>query len=118
VSPTLRDPATPPRWVGIKAWETGFCVNTVEAKAQNLPIPTSFSDLIKPEYKGRIVMPNPASSGTGFLTVSAILQTTGEKQGWDYLYKLHENIAQYTHSGSKPCKMAGAGALFLSEHTS
>lgn len=109
VNANMRDPSNPPKWVGIKAWETGFCVNTIEAKAQNLPIPTSFSDLIKPEYKGKIVMPNPASSGTGFLTVSAILQMMGEKQGWEFLDKLHENIAQYTHSGSKPCKMAGAG---------
>jgi iron(III) transport system substrate-binding protein len=109
VNATLRDPANPPHWVGIKAWETGFCVNTVEAKAQNLPIPTSFADLVKPEYKGKIVMPNPASSGTGFLTVSAILQMMGEKNGWEYLDRLHQNIAQYTHSGSKPCKMAGAG---------
>lgn len=109
VKETMRDPANPPHWVGIKAWETGFCVNTVEAKQQNLAIPGSLADLVKPEYKGKIVMPNPASSGTGFLTVSAILQTMGEKKGWEYLDKLHENIAQYTHSGSKPCKMAGTG---------
>lgn len=109
VNSTFRDAANPPHWVGIKAWETGFCVNTVEAKAQNLPIPTSFADLVKPDYKGKIVMPNPASSGTGFLTVSAILQMMGEKKGWEFLDRLHENIAQYTHSGSKPCKMAGAG---------
>lgn len=54
-------------------------------------------------------MPNPASSGTGFLSVSAILQMMGEEEGWDYLDALHANIAQYTHSGSKPCRMAGAG---------
>jgi len=109
VNPSMKDSSAPPRWVGIKAWETGFCVNTVEAKSQNLAIPKSLADLAKPLYKGKIVMPNPASSGTGFLTVSAILQMMGERQGWEYLDKLHENIAQYTHSGSKPCKMAGAG---------
>ncbi len=54
-------------------------------------------------------MPNPASSGTGFLTVSAILQIMGKEKGWDYLDQLHENIAMYTHSGSKPAKMAGKG---------
>lgn len=109
VNPILRDPANPPRWVGIKVWETGLCVNTVEARQQNLTMPGSLDDLVKPEYKGKIVMPNPASSGTGFLTVSSILQLKGEKAGWEYLDKLHENIAQYTHSGSKPCKMAGTG---------
>ncbi|NMC50593.1 MAG: putative 2-aminoethylphosphonate ABC transporter substrate-binding protein [Desulfovibrio sp.] len=109
VAAQFRDPATPPHWVGIKAWETGFCVNTVESEKQKLPIPKTMADLAKPEYKGKLVMPNPASSGTGFLTVSAILQTMGEEKGWQFLDKLHDNIALYTHSGSKPCKMAGAG---------
>jgi iron(III) transport system substrate-binding protein len=105
----MRDTNTPPHWVGIKAWETGFCVNTVEAEAMKLPIPQSYEDLLNPIYKGQIAMPNPASSGTGFLTVSAILQLMGEEKGWAYLDKLHANIASYTHSGSKPCKMAGSG---------
>lgn len=109
VKPLMRDSKKTPHWVGIKAWETGFCVNTVEAQESKLPLPASYADLLKPEYKGHVVMPNPASSGTGFLTVSAILQLMGEKKGWEYLDKLHENIAAYTHSGSKPCKMAGAG---------
>ena len=111
IKPFMRDSANPPSWVGIKAWQTGFCVNTFEMKKLKLPIPTSFADLLKPEYKGYITMPNPASSGTGFLTVSAILQMKGESQGWEYLDKLHANIASYTHSGSKPCKMAGAGEV-------
>ncbi|MFX6759932.1 ABC transporter substrate-binding protein, partial [Acinetobacter baumannii] len=65
--------------------------------------------LAKPIYKGMIVMPNPASSGTGFLDVTAWLTLFGEHEGWKYMDALHENIAQYTHSGSKPCKQAGAG---------
>lgn len=111
VRPVMRDKNDPPHWVGIKAWMTGFCVNTMEVDMLKLPMPESFADLIKPEYKGHLTMPNPASSGTGFLTVSAILQLMGEEKGWEYLDKLHENMARYTHSGSKPCKMAGAGEL-------
>jgi len=105
----FKDVSNPPHWVGIDAWETGFCVNTIEVESKKLPIPTSFADLIKPEYKGQITMPNPASSGTGYLTVSAILQMMGEQKGWEYLDKLHDNIALYSHSGSKPCKLAGTG---------
>ena len=33
----------------------------------------------------------------------------GEQKGWEYLENLHENIAFYSHSGSKPCKLAGTG---------
>jgi iron(III) transport system substrate-binding protein len=109
VAPQFKDGRNPPQWVGIDAWETGFCVNTVEAKAKSLPVPRSFADLVKPVYKGHLVMPNPASSGTGYLTVSAVLQMMGEPKGWEYLDTLHANMALYTHSGSKPCKMAAAG---------
>jgi iron(III) transport system substrate-binding protein len=109
VAPAFKDSRNPPTWVGIDAWMTGFCVNTVESKAKQLPTPTSFADLIKPVYKGHLVMPNPASSGTGYLTVSAVLQMMGEQKGWEYLDNLHQNMALYTHSGSKPCKQAAAG---------
>ena len=111
VLPKMKDKNAVPHWVGIKAWMTGFCVNTIECKSLGLPIPESFEDLLNPVYQGQLVMPNPASSGTGFLTVSAILQMKGEADGWAYLDKLHENMARYTHSGSKPCKIAGSGEL-------
>ena len=109
INPKFRDSADPPKWVGIDAWMSAFCVNTIEMENLGLPMPTSWEDLLKPEYAGYLVMPNPNSSGTGFLSVSSILQSRGEEEGWAYLDALHENMAQYTHSGSKPCKMAGAG---------
>lgn len=103
------DTANPPSWVGMDVWGATICFNTVEAAKQGLPKPESWKDLLKPVYKGKIVMPNPASSGTGYFDVSAWLSMFGEKEGWSYMDKLHENIAQYTHSGSKPCKQAGTG---------
>ncbi|HAS83042.1 MAG TPA: putative 2-aminoethylphosphonate ABC transporter substrate-binding protein [Verrucomicrobia bacterium] len=110
VRPTMKDAVnTPVHWVGIKAWVTGIVGNTIEMQARKMTMPRSFADLIKPEYRGALVMPNPASSGTGFLTVSAILQLMGEEKGWAYMDKLHENMALYTHSGSAPAKMAGKG---------
>ena len=103
------DKDEPPYWVGTNAWAAALCVNTYEMEAQGLPIPTSWADLTKPEYKNLVVMPNPASSGTGFLDVSSWLQMMGEDQGWAFMDALHQNIATYTHSGSKPCTMAAAG---------
>ncbi len=103
------DQDTPPQWIGTNAWAAALCVNTVEMEKKKLPMPTSWADLTKPEYKGALVMPNPASSGTGFLDVSSWLQMMGEEKGWAYMDALHENIATYTHSGSKPCTMAASG---------
>lgn len=54
-----------------------ICFNTIEAEKHDLPKPTSWWDLTKPEYKGHVVTPYPASSGTGFLDVSSWLQDFG-----------------------------------------
>ena len=101
----------PPAWVGMDAWVAAVCYNTVEAEKAGLKPPTSWKDLTDPSYQGHVIMPNPNSSGTGFLDVSSWLQMFGEEGGWDYMDALHENIARYTHSGSKPCKLAAAGEI-------
>lgn len=111
LDPQYVDTAKPPIWVGQRVWIASLCYNTVEAAKAKLPTPTSWEDLTKPEFKGKVVMPNPSSSGTGFLDVSAWLQMWGEDKGWKFMDGLHDNIAQYTHSGSKPCKMAAAGEV-------
>jgi iron(III) transport system substrate-binding protein len=109
IKKTMRDPAEPPKWVGMDIWASAICFNTVEAGKKTAPVPASWSDLTKPEYKGQIAMPNPASSGTGYLMVSGWLQMMGEEAGWKFMDGLHQNIASYTHSGSKPCRQAAAG---------
>ncbi|MCC7150713.1 MAG: ABC transporter substrate-binding protein [Rubrivivax sp.] len=95
-------------WFAATGYMNAFCINTERAKAKNLPIPTSWDDLTNPVYKGELVMPNPASSGVGWLQVAALIQGRGE-EGWKYIGELNKNIAQYTSSGSKPCKMARSG---------
>ncbi|GAB7126674.1 putative 2-aminoethylphosphonate ABC transporter substrate-binding protein [Silvimonas sp. JCM 19000] len=103
------DSKNPPAWAGMDVWGATVCFNTVEAGKLGLKKPESWKDLLKPEFKGKIVMPNPASSGTGYFDVTAWLKIFGEKGGWDYMDGLHQNIAQYEHSGSKPCKQVAAG---------
>jgi iron(III) transport system substrate-binding protein len=109
ILPQFKDSNNPPYWVGVDAYVTAFCVNTALAQEKNLPIPQSWADLLNPVYEGQIVMPSPASSGTGFMFVSSVLQGLGENEGWTYLKELDKNMAIYTKSGSAPCKMAGAG---------
>ena len=106
------DKGSVPSWVGMDAWVASVCYNTVEAAKHNLEPPKTWTDLLKPMYEGHLIMPNPNSSGTGFLDVSSWLQMFGkEKGGWDFMDRLHKNIARYTHSGSKPCKLAASGEI-------
>ncbi|MDO9439951.1 MAG: putative 2-aminoethylphosphonate ABC transporter substrate-binding protein, partial [Beijerinckiaceae bacterium] len=112
-----RDKKSPPAWFGMDVWGATVCFNTVEAQKRGLPKPETWKDMTKPIYKGQIVMPNPASSGTGFFDVAAWLALWGDDNGkgggWKYMDALHENIAQYTHSGSKPCNMAATGEYVM-----
>ena len=112
-----RDKKKVPAWWGMNVWGATVCFNTVEAQKKNIPKPESWQDLTKPVYKGQVVMPNPASSGTGYFDVVAWLTLFGDKDGkgggWKYMDGLHDNIAQYTHSGSKPCNMAASGEFVV-----
>jgi len=113
IMPQYRDKKSPPAWWGMDVFGATVCFNTVEAKKRGIATPTTWKDLTKPEFKGLVVMPNPASSGTGYFDVVAWLALWGDDNGkgggWKYMDALHENIGQYTHSGSKPCNMAAAG---------
>jgi iron(III) transport system substrate-binding protein len=105
----FRDNTANPAWVGQDAYLGVVCFNTAEAGKSSIAVPTSWKDLAKPEYKGKLVMPNPASSGTGYLMVAGWLQMMGETEGWKFMDGLHENIASYLHSGSAPCVQAAKG---------
>lgn len=107
VDSKLKDPGG--KWFATTGYFAAFCVNTEVLKKKNLPMPTSWEDLLNPVYKGELVMPNPASSGTGYLQISSILQMKGEREGWKFLHKLDKNMAQYIKSGSKPCKVTRVG---------
>ena len=96
-------------WHGYNYWFAAVVVNTNLMKKKNLPKPKSWLDLTNPVYKGEIVMPNPGTSGTAFLSVSAIMQIFGEERGWKILKKLNDNAGQLTKSGSAPSQLVAQG---------
>jgi iron(III) transport system substrate-binding protein len=109
LKPQFRDSHSPPTWTGMDAFLGVVCYNTVEGGKAGAKPPASWKDLTAPEFKGKLVMPHPASSGTGYLMVAGWLQMMGEDEGWKFMDKLHDNMAVYTHSGSAPCVQAARG---------
>ena len=61
----------------------GIIVNTDKIKEA----PTSWQDLLKPEYKGKFGIANPALSGTSYMSVT-LLQS---KFGWEFFQNIKAN---------------------------
>lgn len=95
--------------IGIYSGALGYGYNEEVLKANNLPVPACWKDLLKPEYKGHVQMANPNSSGTAYTTLATIVQLFGEDEGFEFMKGLHANVNQYTKSGSAPIKAAARG---------
>jgi iron(III) transport system substrate-binding protein len=102
------------RTVGIYSGPLGFGYNPELLAKKKLPVPKTWNDLLKPEYKGEIQVANPASSGTAYTMVATLVQLMGEDKAFDYMKKLHKNISQYTRSGTAPIKAVARGETSVS----
>ncbi|NLY26701.1 MAG: extracellular solute-binding protein [Alcaligenaceae bacterium] len=74
----------------------GIMYNTRLIKAKKLPAPTTWHDLLKPEWFGNVGITSPSRSGTMHLTVETILQGEGWDQGWNTLLRMSGNSAAIT----------------------
>jgi len=87
----------------------GFTWNEEILKEKKLPEPTSWADLLRPEYKGEIAFSNPNTAGTAYTTIVALVELMGEDGAFDYMKKLNSNISSYTKSGSAVGAQAARG---------
>ena len=88
-------------------------INKDELAKHGCSIPTSYEDLLKPEYKDLITMPNPKSSGTGYAFYNGLVSSMGETEALAYFEKLNSNMKEYTTSGSAPIKAVNKGEVAI-----
>lgn len=100
-------------WYGIYKGILGFMVNKEELARLKLETPKTWDDLIKPEYKGLIMLSNPNTAGTAKLVINTMVQMKGHDAAMEYFKALDKNVAQYTKSGSGPSKMVGPGECVI-----
>jgi iron(III) transport system substrate-binding protein len=96
-------------WTGIYVGYLGFVGNKKLLKEIGVEMPQSWADLLNPKLKSEIVTAHPGSSGTAYTMLATIIQLKGEKDGLEYMKKLHDQIRQYTKSGTAPGTMVGMG---------
>ena len=98
------------QWVGVYVGTLGFATNTDWLAANpGVDAPTSWDDLLKPEFTGQVMVAHPSSSGTSYTALATVLQIRGEEAGWEYLQQYDAQMAQYTKSGAAPAKFVGQG---------
>jgi len=90
-------------------------VNTQVLEQRGLSEPKGYMDLLNPQYRGLISMPNPKASGTGYMFFKSLINAWGEEAALAYFDRLTENILQYTSSGSGPLNavLQGEAAIGL-----
>jgi iron(III) transport system substrate-binding protein len=97
-------------WAGVYMGSLGFATNTDWLAAHpGVEAPTSWADLLKPEFKGQIMVAHPSTSGTSYTALATILQIMGEEEGWKYIQQYAGQVVQYTKSGAAPAKFVGLG---------
>lgn len=79
----------------------------------NLSIPKTYEDLLKPEYKNLIAMPDPKTSGTGYGFYLNTVNIMGEDEALKYFSKLKENLRELTTSGSGPTNLLKQGEIAI-----
>lgn len=74
----------------------GLMWNTRYLKANKLPDPKEWADLVKPAYFGHVAISSPSRSGTTHLTIETILQGEGWGKGWRQILMIGGNTAAIT----------------------
>jgi len=116
ISPSLMDPDG--YWTG---WYLGALCLLYNEKLYNEKIkplglkpPTTWDDLLDPAYKGRVIASNPATTGGAYLMMAAqIFRLGSERAGFDYIKKLHPNIAQYTKGANGSIPLVSQGEAIV-----
>jgi putative spermidine/putrescine transport system substrate-binding protein len=90
----LKDPDG--RWITVHTGTIAFLVN--RTKLDGAPVPASWADLLKPEYKGKVGYLDPTQAAVGYNVATAVNLALGGSlddfgPGLDYLEKLKANGA-------------------------
>lgn len=94
-------------YFGTKVVATGIAYNTRAGK----PVPSSWWDLTKPEFKGQVAVPSPMFSGAALTVLHTFINVDG--LGWEFYRGLQRNnVAPQGGNGPALNAVAGGRALY------
>jgi iron(III) transport system substrate-binding protein len=94
-------------WTGYYAFFTHLAYNPVYVTDP----PETYRDLLREEYRGKIVYPDPTLSGNGIRFVIGILESMGEDAGYAFLAELEPYVA--SHPSHEEGELIHKGELWI-----
>lgn len=102
-------------WTGMYMGPLAIGINTEvwskDEQLRNLPYPTSYEDLLIPELKGKIDLPNPETSGTGYTLLASLTQEKSEEEAIELMQKLTKQSKSTTFSGIASAQRLATGEV-------
>jgi len=78
--------------------------------------PKTWDDLLDPGYKDILVLPNPATAGSGYIFAATQIFRLGEDKAWEYIKNVSENVHHYVASGGDVVNLAATGEFAVGMH--
>lgn len=112
LAPLERDPGLPEQVGGFSISDArlryraseiasyGFACNRARLESRGLPCPRLWSDLAKPEYADRVLLPVPSQVGFAPLMYEILLQRLGWDAGWALITQIGANSALFVPGGA------------------
>ncbi|MHA0856741.1 extracellular solute-binding protein [Paenibacillus sp. CMAA1364] len=76
-----------------------------------LALPVRYEDLLRPELKGKIEIPDPETSGTGYTLLASLAQERGEEKAVQLMHALKMQSSSTTFSGIGSAQRLAVGEV-------
>lgn len=100
-------------WTGMYMGALAIGVNQKvwrhDPQLASLPLPQRYEDLLRPELKGKIEIPDPETSGTGYTLLASLAQQRGENEAVRLMLALKKQSSSTTFAGITSAQRLAVG---------
>ena len=102
-------------WIGESPLPMVLFYNKELIERDGMNVPTSWEDLLAPEWKGKIAYCLPSKSGSAYTQLCTMLLAHGGKEdGWSFIEQLYQNLdGKIVDSSGKAHKMVADGEFHV-----
>lgn len=115
IDPLYKDPSG--FWTGWYIGILGMVLNAPRFASEMVGVkkPTEWDDLLDPAWKGQLILPNPATTGAGyiFLATQVFRMNRDEDAAMNYMRKLNGNTVQYISTSPQGIQLVSAGQFMV-----